>query len=124
MHQSSYMAKFVILFNIEQWAIYFTLFSPFGHFVLPLIKENVKMFECQVIFTQESNCEKDMNTWTHLEPKWCQGQFCTKSLKSFALKCEWHFAVTLILGLQPRQGLAKAWAMSEAQESHFMLPKV
>ncbi len=29
---------------------------------------------------------------------------------------------TLALGLRPRQGLAKAQAKYEAQESHFMLP--
>jgi hypothetical protein len=86
------MAKFVILFDVEQWAIYFTLFSPFGHFVLLLVKENVWMYECQVIFARESDCEDDINTWTHLEPKWCQGQFCRKSLKSFASKCERHFS--------------------------------
>jgi len=40
------MAKFVILFDLEQWTIYFTLFSPFGHFVLPLVKENVRMSKC------------------------------------------------------------------------------
>ncbi len=28
---------------------------------------------------------------------------------------------TLILGLRPRQRLAKVWAKSEFQESHFML---
>jgi hypothetical protein len=28
------------------------------------------------------------------------------------------------LGSQPRQGLVKVWAKSEAQKSHFMLPKV
>ncbi len=32
--------------------------------------------------------------------------------------------VTLALGSQPRQGLAKVWTKSEAQETHFMLPKV
>jgi len=32
--------------------------------------------------------------------------------------------VTLTLGSQPRQGLAKVWAKKEAQESHFMLPGV
>jgi hypothetical protein len=31
--------------------------------------------------------------------------------------------VTLALGSQPRQGLSRVWANSEAQESHFMLPK-
>ncbi len=29
---------------------------------------------------------------------------------------------TLALGLQPRQGLAKVRAKSEARESHFMFP--
>jgi len=28
---------------------------------------------------------------------------------------------TLALGLQPKQELAKVWAKSKAQESHFML---
>jgi len=32
--------------------------------------------------------------------------------------------VTLTLGSQPRQGLAKVGADNEAQESHFMLPGV
>jgi hypothetical protein len=32
--------------------------------------------------------------------------------------------VTLALGLQPRQGLAKGWAKSEAQESHFMFSRM
>ncbi len=31
---------------------------------------------------------------------------------------------TLTLGLQPRQGLAKLRAKSEARESHLMLPRV
>jgi hypothetical protein len=30
----------------------------------------------------------------------------------------------LVLGLQPKQGLAKVRAKSEAQESYFMLPEV
>jgi hypothetical protein len=29
--------------------------------------------------------------------------------------------VTLFLGFRPRQGLAKAWAKSEAWESHFII---
>ncbi len=29
--------------------------------------------------------------------------------------------VTLTLGSQPKQGLAKVWAKSEAHEPHFML---
>jgi hypothetical protein len=33
------------------------------------------------------------------------------------------FVATLTLGSQPRQGLAKVRAKSEACESHFMLPK-
>jgi len=32
-----------------------------------------------------------------------------------------HNVATLTLGSRPRQGLAKVWAKSEAQESHFML---
>jgi hypothetical protein len=32
--------------------------------------------------------------------------------------------MTLTLGLQPKQGLTKVRAESEAQKSHFMLPKV
>jgi hypothetical protein len=32
--------------------------------------------------------------------------------------------VTLALGSQPKQRLAKVWAKYEAHESHFMLPKV
>jgi len=32
--------------------------------------------------------------------------------------------VTLVLGLRPRQRLAKVRAMNEAQESHFMLSKM
>jgi hypothetical protein len=32
--------------------------------------------------------------------------------------------VILALGLWPRQGLIKVRAKSEAQESHFMLPRV
>jgi len=31
---------------------------------------------------------------------------------------------TLALGLQPRQGLAKAWVKREAHDSHFMLSGV
>jgi hypothetical protein len=31
---------------------------------------------------------------------------------------------TLALGSWPRQGLVKVWAKYEAQESHFMLPRV
>jgi hypothetical protein len=31
---------------------------------------------------------------------------------------------TLTLGLWPRQGLAKVWAKSEAQESHFMYSRM
>jgi hypothetical protein len=31
---------------------------------------------------------------------------------------------TLALGSRPRQGLAKMWAKSGAQESHVMFPKV
>ncbi len=31
---------------------------------------------------------------------------------------------TLALGLQPRQRLVRVWAKKEAQESHFMLPRV
>ncbi len=34
------------------------------------------------------------------------------------------FVTTLILGLRPRQRLAKVWANNEAWESHFMLVKV
>jgi hypothetical protein len=33
-----------------------------------------------------------------------------------------NYVATLALGLRPRQGLAKVWAKSEVQESHFMLP--
>ncbi len=32
--------------------------------------------------------------------------------------------VTLALGLQPRQGLARLWAKREARESHLMFPRV
>jgi hypothetical protein len=35
-----------------------------------------------------------------------------------------YFVTTLALGSRPRQGLAKVWAKNEAQESHFMLPRV
>jgi hypothetical protein len=31
---------------------------------------------------------------------------------------------TLALGLQPRQWLVKVWAKREAQNSHFMLPRM
>ncbi len=31
---------------------------------------------------------------------------------------------TLVLGSQPKQGLAKVWANNEAQESHFMFPRM
>jgi hypothetical protein len=34
------------------------------------------------------------------------------------------YVATLTLGLRPKQGLARARAKREAQESHFMLPRV
>ncbi len=35
-----------------------------------------------------------------------------------------NYVTTLALGSRLKQGLTKVWAKSEAQESHFMLPKV
>jgi hypothetical protein len=35
-----------------------------------------------------------------------------------------QYVATLILGSQPKQGLAKVWAKREVQESHLMLPKM
>jgi hypothetical protein len=35
--------------------------------------------------------------------------------------CSSKLVTTLALGLQPKQGLTKMWAKSEAWESHFML---
>jgi hypothetical protein len=37
---------------------------------------------------------------------------------------ETPFIVTLTLGWQPKEGLAKVWAKREARESHFMFPRV
>jgi hypothetical protein len=42
----------------------------------------------------------------------------------FACAEERAVVMTLTLGLQLRQGLTKVWAKSEAQKSHFILPKV
>ncbi len=46
--------------------------------------------------------------------------FLTSKNYSISKPC----VVTLVLGSRPKQGLAKVWAKSEAQESHFMLPRM
>jgi hypothetical protein len=49
-----------------------------------------------------------------------RGQMCLLNL--FAMqKIKGKCVMTLTLGLRPKQGLAKAQAKSETQESHFML---
>ncbi len=55
----------------------------------------------------------------------CCFQNVSSSICHFSSITLWTCSVTtLALGLRPRQGLANVWAKSEAQEFHFMFPRV
>jgi hypothetical protein len=69
-----------------------------------------------------NNKKVEGNTFSTHQPIMCTSctNFCNQVL-AFPFK-QIGIVVTLTLGSQPRQGLAKVQAKSEAQESHFMLP--